>query len=119
MKDPGTPQAGTPETGRAGLVDCGAGGTGPLVYDVAAAVHYAGGPECAAELVDGYLAAGPVHPDELEAALPVLLRFRWAVRADRSARHVAAGRAGSRGELHRARAALESALEVLTTALTP
>jgi Ser/Thr protein kinase RdoA (MazF antagonist) len=90
-------------TGRAGLLDCGASGVGPLVYDVAAAVHYTGGPCCAAELIDGYVAAGPVHRDELDAALPVLLRLRWAVRADRAARR------GDAGTLDQAREALEAA----------
>jgi Ser/Thr protein kinase RdoA (MazF antagonist) len=75
-----------PSTGRAGLLDCGACGTGPLAYDIAAAVVYAGGVARAGELIDGYLAAGPVDRDELDAALPVLLRLRWAVRADRAAR---------------------------------
>jgi Ser/Thr protein kinase RdoA (MazF antagonist) len=73
-------------TGRSGLLFCGASGTGPLVYDVAAAVAYAGGPEHAGEFLDGYLAAGPVGGDELDAALPVLLRLRWAVQAVRAAR---------------------------------
>jgi Ser/Thr protein kinase RdoA (MazF antagonist) len=91
-----------PGTGRAGLLDCGIGRTGPLVYDVAAAVAYAGGPDHAAELLDGYLAAGPVPADELHAALPVLLRFRWAVQADRAAREE------DRAALAEARAALES-----------
>jgi Ser/Thr protein kinase RdoA (MazF antagonist) len=77
-----------PDTGRTGLFDCGASGMGPLVYDVAAAVVYAGGPSAAAELLDGYLAASPVDPDELEAALPVMLRFRWAVKADWAAQHL-------------------------------
>lgn len=85
-----------PATGRAGLLDWGAGGTGPLVYDVAAAVVYAGGLEASAELIDGYRAAGPVHPDELDAALPVLLRYRWAVQADWLARRLWAAR--GRGE---------------------
>lgn len=91
-----------PATGRAGLLDCGAGGTGPLIYDVAAAVIYAGGPDHAAPLLDGYVAAGPIGPDELAAALPVALRFRWAVQADRSARE------RDLTALARARAALES-----------
>jgi Ser/Thr protein kinase RdoA (MazF antagonist) len=91
-----------PDSGRAGLLDCGVGGTGPLVYDVAAAVAYAGGPDQAAELLDGYRAAGPVPADELHAALPVLLRFRWAVAADRAARD------GDAGALRRAREALEA-----------
>jgi Ser/Thr protein kinase RdoA (MazF antagonist) len=91
-----------PDTGRAGVLDCGVSGSGPLIYDVAAAVIYAGGVERSAELLDGYLAASPVGGDELHAALPVLLRFRWAVQADRWAR------AGDRAALARARAALES-----------
>ena len=66
-----------PATGRAGLLDCGASGTGPLLYDVAAAVVYAGGTETSAELLDGYLAAGPVGRGRAarraagDAALPV------------------------------------------------
>jgi Ser/Thr protein kinase RdoA (MazF antagonist) len=89
-------------TGRAGLLDCGAGGLGPLVYDVAAAVIYAGGVTAAHELLDGYLAAGPVRRDELDAALPVLLRLRWAVQADLAVRR------GHAEPLRRAREALES-----------
>jgi Ser/Thr protein kinase RdoA (MazF antagonist) len=95
------------DTGRTGLLDCGASGTGPLIYDVAAAVTYAGGVTTAGELLDGYLAAGPVHADELDVALPVLLRFRWAVQADRSARRLASD-SGAAADLRAARAALES-----------
>jgi len=94
-----------PDTGRTGLHHCGASGTGPLLYDVAAAVVYAGGADAAAEFLDGYLAAAPMHPDELEAALPVMIRFRWAVQADWSAR-----RPGD----HRAEETLRRACEVLT-----
>ncbi len=87
----GDPSSGSfvvdPATGKAGLLDCGASGTGPLAYDVAAAVVYAGGADHSAELIDGYLAAGPVGADELEAALPVLIRLRWAVRAFQAARY--------------------------------
>ncbi|WP_127501272.1 phosphotransferase enzyme family protein [Actinoplanes solisilvae] len=90
-----------PSTGRAGLLDCGASGVGPLVYDVAAAVVYAGGLPRAEELLDGYLAAGPVGADELYAVLPVLLRLRWAERADRAARR------GRHDDLRRAREALD------------
>jgi homoserine kinase type II len=108
-----------PASGRAGLLDWGACGTGPLLYDVAAAVVYAGGPETAAELLDGYLAAGPVGRDEADAALPVLLRFRWAVQADWYARRLAAARCAADGDgasdpaplrvpLQAARAALEA-----------
>jgi homoserine kinase type II len=84
-----------PATGKAGLIDCGASGTGAVVY--------AGGVDHAAELIDGYLAAGPVGADELEAALPVLLRLRWAVRAYQAARY------GCAESLRTAREALESA----------
>jgi Ser/Thr protein kinase RdoA (MazF antagonist) len=102
-----------PETGRAGVLDCGASGTGPLVLDVAAAVLYAGGPEASAELLDGYLAAGLVRHDELDAALPVLLRFRWAMQADWSADKlvkcpIPACRTYAGEVLRRARVALES-----------
>jgi homoserine kinase type II len=69
-------------TGRTGLIDWGAAASGPLVYDVASAVMYAGGPHAAQELLDGYLSAGPVDREELEAALLTMLRFRWAVQAD-------------------------------------
>ena len=41
--------------------------------------------------------------DELEAALPVLLRLRWAVRADRAAQR------GDAEALDRAKQALEAA----------
>lgn len=103
-----------PQTGRAGVLDCGVAVGGPLVLDVAAAVAYAGGPEAATELLDGYVAAGPVRRDELDAALPVLLRFRWAVKADWSARRlircrVPACRAGAGEMLRRAREALQAA----------
>lgn len=89
-----------PGTGRVGLLDCGASGLGPLVYDVAAAVVYAGGLSHAGDLLDAYLAAGPVSADELHSALPVLLRLRWAVQADRAAR------LGLRERLRQAREAL-------------
>jgi homoserine kinase type II len=77
---------------------------------VAAAVVYAGGPDASAELIDGYLAAGPVDQDELDAVLPVLVRFRWAVQADWSARSLTGDCAPDcAGEvLRRAREALES-----------
>ena len=75
-----------PDTGRTGLVDWRAAATGPLVYDLAGAVGYAGGIDAATELVDGYLAAGPVAADEVESALPVLARYRLAECADQAAR---------------------------------
>jgi homoserine kinase type II len=96
-----------PQTGRLGLVDWGPAGTGPLTYDVAAAVGYAG-PEGASDLVAAYLAAGPVPREELDAALPAMLLFRWAVRADHHARRLAGGRGGEED-----RAGLDAAREAL------
>jgi homoserine kinase type II len=79
------------DTGRLGIIDWGAAFTGPLVYDIASAVMYAGGPDRAAELIDGYVAAAPVSRDEVEAALPTLLRFRYAVQADYFAHRIWVG----------------------------
>ena len=69
------------DTGRTGIIDWGSAGSGPLMYDIASAVMYAGGPSAAGDLIEAYLSAGPVGGDELEAALPTMLRFRYAVQA--------------------------------------
>jgi Ser/Thr protein kinase RdoA (MazF antagonist) len=71
-----------PATGALGLIDWGSAVRGPLAYDAASAVMYAGGPAAAGELLDGYLAAGPMARDELDSTLPTMLRFRYAVQAD-------------------------------------
>ncbi|MCP2327886.1 homoserine kinase type II [Hamadaea flava] len=78
-------------TGRIGVIDWGSACCGPFLYDVASAVMYAGGPDRAAGFLEAYAAAGPVTAAELESALPVLLRFRWAVQADWFAARIAAG----------------------------
>jgi Ser/Thr protein kinase RdoA (MazF antagonist) len=83
-----------PQTGRLGLVDWGPVASGPLMYDLAAAVLYAGGAGQAKDLIDAYLAAGPVPLEEVEAALPTMLLFRWAVYADHHARRLSAARSG-------------------------
>jgi homoserine kinase type II len=98
------------ETGRMSLVGWGWTGTGLLLDDVADAVGYIGGIADAAEFLDGYLASGPLHPGELEAGLAVVLRCRWARRADRYARRLFAGTSADpqadRDGLARARHAL-------------
>jgi Ser/Thr protein kinase RdoA (MazF antagonist) len=100
-----------PATGRLGLVDWGPAGTGPLVYDVAAAVGYAG--DTGRDLVDAYLASGPVPREEIESALPTMTRFRWAVRADHHARRLSvARRTGGPGD-EADRAGLAAAKEAL------
>jgi len=103
-----------PATGRTGVLGWGRAATGPLVADLAAAVAHAGpatavahaGP--AADLVEGYAAAGTVPRDEIDVALPLLLRFHWAVRADAAARRLATspGDAPALATLTAARAAL-------------
>ena len=77
------------DTGRVGLLDWGFAVSGPLVYDLASAVMYAGGIGAADELIDGYLSAGLMSLDECESALPTMLRFRWAVQADYYAYRIA------------------------------
>lgn len=97
------------DTGRTALAGWGPATSGPLVYDLASAVVYAGGVDAAGDLIDGYTAAGPVSPPEVDAALPVLLRFRLAVLADGFARRIAAeGTAAAEdlAGLHRVRDAL-------------
>ena len=97
-----------PDTGRVGLAEWDRPGTGPLVYDLACAVLCAGGPGAAGELLDAYLSAGTVSPAECEAALPTMLRFAAAVRADRCAARLFAGgqAAADRAGLATARAQL-------------
>jgi homoserine kinase type II len=104
------------DTGGVGIIDWGSAFTGPLVYDIASAVMYAGGPDRAADLVDGYVAAAPVSRDEVEAALPTLLRFRGAVQADYFAHRIfvddrtgVEGPADNYKGLYEARAMLEAA----------
>ncbi len=77
--------------GACGLIDWSTAMTGPLLYDLASAVMYAGGPERAGSLIEPYLAHGVVPRAEAERALGVMLRFRWAVQADYFARRIATG----------------------------
>jgi Ser/Thr protein kinase RdoA (MazF antagonist) len=69
-------------SGRCGLIDWSVALEGPLVYDLASAVMYVGGPDHGGHLVEAYLGRAVVPADEVEHALPVMLRFRWAVQAD-------------------------------------
>jgi homoserine kinase type II len=85
-----------PRSGSLGLVDWGPVASGPLTYDLAAAVISAGGICAASDLIDAYLAAGPVPRDEMEAALPTMLLLRWAAQADHFARRLAASGGSAR-----------------------
>lgn len=64
-----------------GLIDWGSVVDGPLLYDVASAVMYLGGPTYAAALLDAYAAAGGSATADLEH-VDLMLRMRWVVQAD-------------------------------------
>jgi homoserine kinase type II len=70
-----------PDTGRSAIARWGLPAIGPLAYDIAIAVHYAGGLAVADDLLDGYASAGPVSRDELDAAVPTMLTLVRAVAA--------------------------------------
>jgi homoserine kinase type II len=76
-------------TGVCGLIDWDTGVVGPLMYDVASAVMYLGGPDHASAFLEAYLAAGTLASAELERSLAPMLLLRWAVQADYFARRLA------------------------------
>ncbi len=59
-----------------------------MLYDVASAVMYLGGPRHAGAFLDAYSTAGLLDPGELRH-LDVFRRFRWAVQAAYFARRLA------------------------------
>jgi hypothetical protein len=61
---------------------------GPLMYDLASAVMYVGGPRRAGALIDGYLEHAVLDRAEVERTLRPMLRLRWAVQADYFARRL-------------------------------
>jgi Ser/Thr protein kinase RdoA (MazF antagonist) len=65
-------------TGVTGLIDWSGAKRGPVLYDVASAVMYLGGPEDAATFLDTYRTQGPLGDDEMQS-LDAFRRFRWAV----------------------------------------
>ena len=71
-----------PATGQCAVIDWSSAVYGPLLYDVASAVMYVGGPGSAEELVRAYLDEGTLPADEVERGLAPMLRFRWAVQAN-------------------------------------
>jgi len=71
-----------PATGRCGVIDWSGALRGPLLYDVASAVMYLGGPAQASLMVGAYLDAGVLGAAEVERGLDSMLRFRWAVQAN-------------------------------------
>ena len=77
-----------PDTGVCGLIDWDTGMVGPLMYDLASAVMYVGGPNKQEALVDAYLGEGVLDRSEVERTLAPMLRVRWAVQADYFARRI-------------------------------
>ena len=80
-----------PVTGRCGVIDWSYAQHGPLLYDLASAVMYVGGPDRAAVLISAYLDAGRLGAAEVERGLAPMLRFRWAVQANYFAWRIATG----------------------------
>ena len=79
-----------PPTGRCGVIDWSYFLRGPLLYDLASAVMYAGGPARAGDLIQAYLDQGMVTRAEIQDGLAAMLRFRWAVQANYFAWRIAA-----------------------------
>ena len=102
-----------PVTREVGLIDWATAQVGPLMYDLASAVMYVGGPARAVGLITAYLEAGPLDHAEVERATATMLRYRWAVQAYYFAHRIAhedltgiADHAGNEKGLADARAAL-------------
>jgi Ser/Thr protein kinase RdoA (MazF antagonist) len=70
-----------PATDRCGVIDWSYALYGPLLYDLASAVMYVGGPDHAKTLVRAYLDEGILGATEVRRGLAPMLRFRWAVQA--------------------------------------
>jgi Ser/Thr protein kinase RdoA (MazF antagonist) len=77
-------------SGQCGIIDWSSAHYGPLLYDLASAAMYLGGPTAAAAMTDAYQTAALLTEREIAHGLPVMLRFRWAVQADYFARRIAA-----------------------------
>lgn len=107
-----------PATGVCGMIDWEVAMTGPLLYDLASAVMYVGGPDRAGTLLETYLAHGAVPRAEVERGLPAMLRFRWAVQADYFARRIVTGDLTGIGSAAENEAGLEHARRWLGSAGT-
>jgi len=106
--------------GHCGMIDWSVAMHGPLLYDVASAAMYLGGPSRAAAMLDAYLDASTlVSAVEVERALPSMVRFRWAVQADYFAHRIATGDlTGISGDVENEKG-LEDARQHLVTAAGP
>ncbi|ARQ68628.1 hypothetical protein CAG99_06950 [Streptomyces marincola] len=84
-------------TGRCGLIDWGAAGHRPRLYDLATAVLDAGGPDGAGPLLRAYVEGGGLPSEEIERGLLPVLDFRYAVNTLYYADRVARGVTGPEG----------------------
>ncbi len=75
-------------TSTTGLIDWTGAGRGPVLYDVASAVMYLGGPRSAAAFLTAYRRHGVLCSDEWQH-LDAFRRFRWTVQAVYFARRLA------------------------------
>jgi Ser/Thr protein kinase RdoA (MazF antagonist) len=66
--------------GVTGLIDWSGARRGPVLYDVASAVMYLGGPERASAFLTTYRGSGPLGTAEMQW-LDAFRRFRWVVQA--------------------------------------
>lgn len=66
------------DTAATGLIDWAGAQRGPVLYDVASAVMYLGGPGEASAFLKAYQAQCPLGPAEMDR-LDSFRRFRWAV----------------------------------------
>lgn len=73
--------------GDVAIIDWGSVTWGPLLYDLASARLFAGNERIFSNALASYLDVLPLQPAGV-AALPNLLRFRWAVQADYFARRI-------------------------------
>jgi homoserine kinase type II len=76
-------------TGVIGLIDWAGAKRGPVLYDVASAVMYLGGPASAMAFLSTYAVEGPLDAGEMQM-LDAFRRFRWAVQGAYFARRLAA-----------------------------
>jgi homoserine kinase type II len=103
-----------PATGRCGVIDWSYALYGPLLYDLASAVMYAGGPEHAQALIQSYLGEHILTAMEVEHGLAPMLRFRWAVQANYFAWRIAENNLTGISNLEDNEKGLEDARRFLT-----
>ena len=77
------------ESGACGLIDWDLGVVAPLLYDLASAEMYVGGPRHSGPLITAYLASGALAAEEIQRGLRPLAQLRWAVQADYFAKRIA------------------------------